>query len=969
MRPSVSVIIPCYNHAEFLGEAIASAKAQTYAAVEIIVIDDGSADASAQIARDCGVTLIQQPNAGPAKARNAGIAAASGDYILPLDADDTLERTCLEKLADLASSSGADIAAPSYALFGDEQGTVYTPDPITHPTQIPGTSLIRRSKLLEVGGYDESFRIGWEDYEMWIRMLKAGATVAPTREVLFGYRSYGQSRSHTARANIASLEDQVVAKHPELRRALRLAICIPWSKETVPTKFFDRVIGFKYPENCEWKWIRGQGDTAARRHVHCCEQALGWGADAILILGVDQVYHDRDMIPKLVAHYREGRDCVCAMVPMRGVTPSQGTKPFEEIAMRHKADANGNVTLRPGDNILEHFEIIKRSDGPLIRCHGIGSGVFLFPAEVLARLAKPWFFEIRDQETQQRITCADTPFTSRLQMECGLQIWLDTTIRVTHLQEFEIDGTFAERFKDWTYGIGDQSMVESAPASVYTNIAQVRVSPAIPLYKERFQKRYGLAEYSNPNLPAFFFGLYGQTDFDALNQHRSHAVVIWTGSDILCARQAAEQHGTKLVFGGGVYHVAISQFIANDLDALGLKYVRLPFCCVDESKFQPTPRGKAVYCLLPEHSDEKYGGPLLREIMAKMPGTEFIVVNGHDQFGPEQMTEIYAKCGVGLRLTKHDGLSNTVVEMGLMGRMVLWGGDTPNARPVSSDIDGLCNDIRYLMTNGIDGWRSTSDAMREFLKMPDGWNQVSHYTPAAPQNGHAPQGIIPPSVAGKPYGYQSYFDARYEGGELGAGGPDPVGKEASWTRYTVNSLIAECAARNVLDVGCGSAARWDRLPLQMCAGGYIGIDVSPKAIEHARARFPKSDFRCLDVTREDILTADVVLCIDVLQHIRHEDFEAVMKRLMGAAQRRLIIKTSIDIPENFYQFSHSYDRWMSTRPGDWSISSVQEVPDSVYGRLFVFDRIHASDGTDPTGRPACEEAIPIAPALHIAECV
>ena len=90
-QPSlVTIVIPCFNYGQYLGNAIRSAQMQQYRPVEIIVVDDGSTDESAVVAEQAGVRVIRQPNAGLGAARNAGLSEASGEFVLFLDADDEL---------------------------------------------------------------------------------------------------------------------------------------------------------------------------------------------------------------------------------------------------------------------------------------------------------------------------------------------------------------------------------------------------------------------------------------------------------------------------------------------------------------------------------------------------------------------------------------------------------------------------------------------------------------------------------------------------------------------------------------------------------------------------------------------------------------------------------------------------------------------------------------------------------------
>ena len=97
----VSVIMPCYNDGAFIEESVASVRGQTYSNTELIIIDDGSDDAHTlkileQFKRD-GVTVLHTDHLRPAGARNAGIRAATGKYILPLDSDDTIEPAYIEQ--------------------------------------------------------------------------------------------------------------------------------------------------------------------------------------------------------------------------------------------------------------------------------------------------------------------------------------------------------------------------------------------------------------------------------------------------------------------------------------------------------------------------------------------------------------------------------------------------------------------------------------------------------------------------------------------------------------------------------------------------------------------------------------------------------------------------------------------------------------------------------------------------------
>lgn len=218
----ISIIIASYNQQEYLTEAIESALDQTVKPLEIIIVDDGSTDNSLKIARSySGVKVISQVNKGLASARNTGIMNAKGDYILPLDADDILKEDCIEKMILCIQRTNADIVAPSFKTFGVANTELILSKEITfkHFAQanlIGYFSAIRRSKLLEIGGYSPRMCWGYEDYHLWIDLLKRGSKLAVLEDVLVLYRTKPQSMIHTAQAHHKELMDQIKFDHPEL---------------------------------------------------------------------------------------------------------------------------------------------------------------------------------------------------------------------------------------------------------------------------------------------------------------------------------------------------------------------------------------------------------------------------------------------------------------------------------------------------------------------------------------------------------------------------------------------------------------------------------------------------------------------------------------------------------------------------------------------------------------------------------
>jgi glycosyltransferase involved in cell wall biosynthesis len=223
--PSVSVIMPCYNQGIYLDEAVDSILAQTYQGFEIIVINDGSTDAETiQILKDYkkpGVAVIHTDNRGPAAARNTGIQYARGRYILPLDADDRIGTTYLEKAISILDQNPAIGIVYCHAeFFGAKTGTFDLPDfnfpGILLGNMIFNSSVYRKADWEMVGGYKDNFH-GWEDYDFWLSLLGLGREVFRIPEVLYFYRQIEQSRSNSM-TTCHWIEDytRLFENHPEL---------------------------------------------------------------------------------------------------------------------------------------------------------------------------------------------------------------------------------------------------------------------------------------------------------------------------------------------------------------------------------------------------------------------------------------------------------------------------------------------------------------------------------------------------------------------------------------------------------------------------------------------------------------------------------------------------------------------------------------------------------------------------------
>jgi glycosyltransferase involved in cell wall biosynthesis len=223
--PLVSIVIPAYNPTGFLLEAIASASAQTYPHTEIILVNDGSdkLESTAILERASRLvkTYIEQPNRGPAVARNTGIRAAQGEYIVPLDADDLLEAAYVAECLGTLCDSDAAFAYTDFNVFGTER---YLEKPgeynlyrLLDRNYLAYAALIRMRDWEMAGGYDEAGEcIGYEDWEFWLRLGARNRFGQYLPKSLLRYRKHGPSVYTAARTRHGELLAYIRGRHPEL---------------------------------------------------------------------------------------------------------------------------------------------------------------------------------------------------------------------------------------------------------------------------------------------------------------------------------------------------------------------------------------------------------------------------------------------------------------------------------------------------------------------------------------------------------------------------------------------------------------------------------------------------------------------------------------------------------------------------------------------------------------------------------
>ena len=255
MKPTLSIIVPCYKQAEYLPETLDSVLKQTFKEWECIIVNDGSPDNASQVAQkyvdlDSRFRLIETENRGVSAARNTGIRASSGKYILPLDGDDLI----LPEYARLSIEwfelhPETKLVYCEAKKFGEIQEYWELPDykwdKFIFNNSIFNACFFRRSDFDKTSGYNENMRIGLEDWDFLIGFLNKEDIVYRIPKVLFLYRVKLASKTTSqVEANKEELAWQILNNHPDIYRNYLFSKMSGITKERYnSTEKLDMIVG------------------------------------------------------------------------------------------------------------------------------------------------------------------------------------------------------------------------------------------------------------------------------------------------------------------------------------------------------------------------------------------------------------------------------------------------------------------------------------------------------------------------------------------------------------------------------------------------------------------------------------------------------------------------------------------------------------------------------------------------------
>ena len=225
-KDMVSIIIPCYKQSQYLDEALEAVFIQEYSNWECIIVNDGSPDdtekvASAWLKRDKRFKYFYQENMGLSSARNLGIAHSSGEFILPLDADDKISGEYLQlAFEEFQKDPELKLVYCRAKKFGAVNDfwklEAFSLEGLSKKNMIFSSAVFKKEDWIKVGGYDPNMKYGWEDWEFWIAILKTGGKVVQLDILGFYYRIKGNSMiSNIDHRRAKKLLEYISVKHSD----------------------------------------------------------------------------------------------------------------------------------------------------------------------------------------------------------------------------------------------------------------------------------------------------------------------------------------------------------------------------------------------------------------------------------------------------------------------------------------------------------------------------------------------------------------------------------------------------------------------------------------------------------------------------------------------------------------------------------------------------------------------------------
>lgn len=248
------------------------------------------------------------------------------------------------------------------------------------------------------------------------------------------------------------------------------------------------------------------------------------------------------------------------------------------------------------------------------------------------------------------------------------------------------------------------------------------VSKGLKYFKDAFIENYNLIECSNKMQACVMFGMYRGEDYAFYKDHKAPIIVVWCGSDSMAPRLTSSRR--KLLLNRRHRHIATHDFCSADLKQAGIPHEVIPVTPA-KMEYLHEPQGDSVYFYStgPEgYRDRIYGRRFLPEIKERI-GKIKIIEADQQTYNRRQLGDAYKKCFIALRLTAHDGVPTTVLEMGLMGRKSIFNGSVPHCIHWKGAEDISVAILREYQSRKEDN-KYIADDIRDYINIGDSWLHI-----------------------------------------------------------------------------------------------------------------------------------------------------------------------------------------------------------------------------------------------------
>lgn len=243
-------------------------------------------------------------------------------------------------------------------------------------------------------------------------------------------------------------------------------------------------------------------------------------------------------------------------------------------------------------------------------------------------------------------------------------------------------------------------------------IQQGYISESVKSFKNNLFTKYGLSDYCDTSAPLVMFGMYRPNDFTTYLKHEGKIIVVWCGSDGMYLKN----NTADIIKSRNAIHYTMGGFISEDLKKFDIPH-EIKTITPTKVNITTRPRGNKIYSY-GTNEPQFYNLDIAKKIADQLK-LEFVFTKITD-YKFEDLVKIYEQCFINLRLTKHDGLACSVLEMGLMGRVSVFNGGAPHAIPWDSE-EGILESVLNEYNNRHKDNRHITKAFENYINNDDKW--------------------------------------------------------------------------------------------------------------------------------------------------------------------------------------------------------------------------------------------------------